>query len=323
VGLFIAKGVAFAALVVAAWVIIAFAGAAGVPPPLVEDAYRVADAAAPVLFMGDSSTYWPAPTDLDKRSIAGMLDAELHEHDVAELVSAGLPPVLYPALLGALLRQGCTPRMIIACANPRALSPLWDLHPFWQFPRERLYLRHDSALLRIFYQPLAVFKAFDLRPTTPAEYIEAVRNSFVEGGRKVPIIFDSPILPQHLAKSMTGADAFYASYCAPMHPDNRQILSLADLGNLAKESGVRVLFYIPPINVEAGRDLLDAGTVTQLSKRIEQMSVAAKSAGAHMLDLSNLLPAVHFTDGARTEHLDAAGRHAVAHELAVAIRAWE
>ena len=322
-GTLLAKALALAGLVLAGSTIIALAGGADTPPPLVENAYRVAESGKPMVFMGDSSTYWFAPEDQDQRGIAAMLDAALGGGKVAGFVGAGVPPNLFPDMLTAVLRHGGHPSMVVACANPRALSPVWDLHPFWQFPRERLYLKHDSTLLRLFYRPLAIFQAFNLRPVDAKIYFDGVRTCFADNGRAVPEVLSQPMLPQHLIPLLPAPDYFYASYCAPLSPDNRQFRALAELRDRTAVAGMCLLFYIPPLNYQAGQAYLGNAAHTQREARIAQMAAQARAPHVRVLDLSTLLTARHFTSKALTEHIDATGRHAVAQAIAEAIEQWD
>ncbi len=310
--LLVAKAAVYALLVAVLWLAVAVSTGHTEVPPVLKEVHRAAAADVPILFLGDSSTFATAPKESDLRSVPHFLGELLPDARVSTVLGQAHTPLLHAEALEAVLRRGARPRLVIVCVNPRAFSPVWDLYPAWQFTKEILLLRNDSFLLRAFFHPLAVFQAFNPRPVSDAAYLEAFTAIFADNGRPIP-----KGVPDHLARD----DFFFASYCAPIDEQGRQVEALRKVSRVAAVMEARVLFYVPPVDLEAGTALLGPQAGAMLGANIARLEEAVAAAHVDFLDCSRLLPSPHFPGGVRNEHLDWQGRRRLARRLAEAIQA--
>ncbi len=311
VRLLAAKAVAYVLLVAVLWLAVAVPLRRTQAPPVLKAVRQAAAAHAPILFLGDSSAFVGAADDSDLRSVPDFLREALPDARMATVLGLGHTPLLHTEALKAIARRGTRPRLVIVTVNPRAFFPIWDQYPAGQFTKEILLLRHDYVLLRAFFRPLAVFQAFDLRPVSDAAYLDALEAVFVGNDRPIP-----KGLPGHLARD----DFFFASYCAPIDEQGRQVEALRKITRVAAGMGARVLFYVPPVDLEAGTALLGPQARAMLGANVAMLETAVAAAHVDFVDCSHLLPSARFPGGVRNEHLDWQGRRHLARRLAEAIQ---
>jgi hypothetical protein len=258
-----------------------------------------------VLVFGDSSNWYTAKKDTDKRSISRMLRDRLPGCTVRCITHAAYHPEVYAAFCQYIVRQKNLPHIIIIPINLRAFSPEWDKEPHYQFEKEKIILK---GRLRIaFYQPLRVLK-YKFNTISRKEYFNTpVFNGNKEIGK---------IKQMHSIKNQ-----FILKYMYPLTPGHRKINALVNIAHLLSRHDMNAVFYFTPIDYRTGERHLPGQSIKQLKENITLIDSLLNDTGhgCHLLNLSLDLKSRYFawqTTGSINEHLNQEGRQYVAKKLA-------
>ena len=117
----------------------------------------------------------------------------------------------------------------------------------------------------------------------------------------------------------------YTQYAGGQHEevvdDGFMLGYLLETAQRLKRAGVPALFYLTPIDVEGGRQLVGEALPANVAANSRVIMDALARSGASCLDLTTLLPEDRFVDREYAcEHLDLAGRRRVAEALAGAVK---
>lgn len=257
-----------------------------------------------ILIFGDSTDWYTAEDDKDKRSISMMLKKMLPGYSLESINSPAYHPGVYAAFCQYIVRQKNQPRIIVIPINMRCFSPEWDMNPHYQFIKERIIL--EGGLQRIFYKPLRVLKI--VKEVTQKEYLET---PVYDGNRKVGQI-----------KHMGGIkEQFLLKYMYSLSERYRKVRSLLRIARLLAENHIEVIFYLTPIDYQEGERYFPARFKKQLNHNTGFLgSLLYKES---VLDLSIDLTSDYFAwkkKGSVNEHLNQAGRRYVAEKLAKKLR---
>jgi hypothetical protein len=262
-----------------------------------------------ILIFGDSSNWYTAKKDTDKRSISRMLRDRLPGCTVRSITHAAYHPEVYAAFCEYIVRQKTLPRIVIIPINLRSFSPEWDKNPRYQFEKQKIIL--EGGLHLAFYHPLRVLK-YKFNAISRKEYFNTpVFNGNKEIGK---------IKHMHGIKNQ-----FILKYMYPLTPGHRKIKALVKIANLLSRHNITAVFYFTPIDYRAGERHLPGQSTGRLKENITFIESLLKDTGhgCHLLNLSLDLKSRYFAwqeKGSINEHLNQEGRQYAAEKLAETLR---
>lgn len=279
-------------------------------PPIARQLDDLAASRPSILFLGDSSVFTADATDLDRRSTAQMLQ-DRRGVAMGVLQGGAQSADLWVHEVRELQRRGARFETVVAVVNLRSFSPSWDLEPRYQFTAERRFLSWPPSL-RPFLRPLVVFDALDLQPLPAGSLNDAPvydGTTLVGRGRDFPGHADTA------AERERRMLLFF--YMASLRTDHRKLRSLASLADSLRQARTRLLLYVSPIDVEKGASAFGPRFRSRIEENVGTLERELAARGAEVLDLCCFLPDSAFSYSQYpNEHLKAAGRMAVANELA-------
>jgi hypothetical protein len=261
--------------------------------------------------------------DEEKRTtIAEMLE-KLSGMNIYPVSGAGYTAVLFRDYAGLVAKARQRPHLAIISVNLRSFSDDWLFTPRWEYAATAAYLRllaDEASLGDMLHwvwsgqQDPAAFW-LDRARLTATPYGELFQR--LNGRRDALLAEAAPGLsPEDLSRRTH----FINNYMTQISPDHPMLGYLSDTAHRLTQAGVDVLFYLTPIDIQGGAQLVGkefAATVADNSHIIVQ---TLRAAGAACLDLTTLLPQDRFVDREYAcEHLDLEGRRRVAEALAAAI----
>lgn len=256
-----------------------------------------------ILIFGDSTDWYSADGDKDKRSISRMLGDMLPGKRVKSISHAAYQLDIYGAFCEYIVRQKNRPRCIIIPLNLRSFSPEWDREPHYQFEKEKIIL--EGGLPRSFYKPLQVIK-YRFNPISQAEY------------------WETPVFKRDLEigkiKDMKGLkNQFLLKYMYSLTGEHRKIKSLVRIARLLSSHGIAVLFYITPVDYQAGERFFPGEFKEQVSRNSTFITelLAGEGMSLQLLNLSLELGSDYFAwkIPSPNEHLNQEGRRFAAEQL--------
>jgi hypothetical protein len=239
---------------------------------------------ADILYFGDSVLASGYGSDLDRRSIAAMLNEQLPGHSVTLVQYAGYELEIYRAFVEYASRQPRRPRAVIVPINLRSLGPGW---PF-SFPLDQARLTWGDVIGLGYHRPRSTFR------WTPLTR------------RPVP-----PSFPNE-------ADRWTYHYVFPLAEEHPRLRALKDLIGTCRKSGIVPIVYVTPINVAKGARLAGSDFAAQVAREAAVCRAVGASVNEEVLDLSAFVP--EEADFEAVEHLLERGRRKVAGELARVVR---
>lgn len=269
-----------------------------------------------VIYFGDSVIASRHPEDVDRRTIAEMLQEELGGRRVGLVNQHGLNPTLMQSLTAYLVRRGGRPEWVVVPINLRSFSPVTDLRPQYQYVTLRLRLDHDDLLVSSWSQPLASFHRLKLDPVSQRQFEET---PVYRGATQVGRIrdFEGPEFKTFSSDKL--AKKFVVDYMYPLQADHRQVRSILDVADRCLRAGIRPLFYVTPVDVESGVDAVGPEFRSAVQSNTQLLRDLLSARGLDLLDLSLGLDKEAF-DWKRVlypnEHLTERGRRFVAEQVA-------
>jgi len=270
----------------------------------------------PVVYLGDSTVNGIAQDDEDRRCLSAMVQDLLPDARVGVICHGGYHARVFEHQCSYMARTDNPPSVVIVPINLRSFSPVWDLRPAWQFEKEKFFLRHDSSLVRMFWRPLTIYRAVDVVPVSREEFARA------------PVYVGGGIIGT-VAESGAGgfavrphADQFLSRYGYRLHREHRLLVALVNAGQTLVEKGITPVFYVTPIDYQAGERFHGSAFQEQVVENVATIQAALSEVGVTPVDLSSLCPSRMFCHGfIINEHLDENGRSLLAVHVAEAARA--
>lgn len=281
-------------------------------------------ATSDVLVFYDSVNYYSPPDDADRREITEMLDDKLTGLRVRAYDHGAFQMGVYNAVVGHAIHHADRPLpLFLVPINVRSFSPIWRDRPDWRFEELIEDLDHGGdGLGDMAFRAYAPFlKALDL----PVGQASPYRGRYMD----LPVVVDgqSQGTVADLSSSrgaQATADALTLHYLYPITEDNERLMELAELADSAGEQGVHVRFFITPVNVQLGSEVLGEKFVRNFRANRDKIVQTLAQHGCDVLDLSEAAPSEWFHHGARpNEHLNEKGRRFVAARLAELVRRWQ
>ncbi len=317
--LLIAKLVLFSAILAALQLLLgAVAGHKDTPSPVLL-CNKYLDEGCDIIYLCESTLYCVAPYDTDKAHIDQMLQRLLPEQRITPIAHDAFHLQLYADFCTYIAGKPTRPKLLIVPINLGTMSNYWDKRPEYQFMRFRHFLRHDSALFRALYRPLAVFHALDLTPVSQHDF------------EHVPV-YDGDT-PVGLMKEFIGEEYLQFSeenmrkqiilrYMSKVTPQHHKLQAMLRIVETDAASDMDVLFYLTPVDYETGNAYLGDRFKEHIAENATVVKSLLEAQGVQPLDLSLDLGADQFCWRSvyPNEHLNEKGRLYVAERLAEALR---
>ena len=288
-------------------------------------AYGPSGKAPAVLYFGDSTSRVVHWEDWSKKSLAATVRAQLAGGGMCEVTQVGYHVGVYRALVDALAVMPRRPRCVVVPLNVRSFSPSWAGNPNFRF-REIIEaaesyaadpgagiavvppLPRDIAYSRTCPDQDAWRQFLDMPVTYPDSAMHRV-------GDFVAVIAGAPGSDGDRRRLET---IFTFHYRFELRPDEPRLHDVGALFSRAAELGCRVVAYIPPLNWEAGCELLGASFAEDIARTARTIAEATGSPDVH--DWSMLLPGdCFFHKFEATGHLNENGRRQLARRIATAV----
>ena len=276
---------------------------------------RALDEGVDAVIIGDSTLHYRDERDTDHRNIVEMLRGFVPSLSFVRLSNGAYMPDVYAPFCRRIARDARPPKIVILEVNMRSFSPVWDMRPMNQFEKEKITLAFHNTPYQFLLRPLMALKAFNFDVVTQKEYLE---HPVTSGGDIVGQVKDfdndsfNTFSEENLQKKFT------LSYMYDLHAEHRKIQSIVECIEALKTVGVRTLFYITPVDWEAGVESLGTDFTTQLQRNVRVVEQAIQQHGGEVVDLSQLLSSADFNwrvDLYPNEHLAQRGRAIVAERL--------
>jgi len=269
-----------------------------------------------ILYLGDCTDHTLAHTDLDKRPISQILREGAQGQNVQTLTHMAYHAGIFLEYARYLVKQPKPPKVVIMPINMRSFSPQWDYMPHYQFEIHKIILRGGlgKRLLYAFYNPLRVFR-YDFYSISREEYMAA---PVYDGEQRVGTVADLTSLGRIKNSAENMLKKFILSYMYLLKPDHRKVLALLDLAQLLTARGIRVIFYLTPIDVQSGEKYLPNRFARRLKENTALIRQLLADKDVTLLDLSIGVGVEGFSWKDRiypSEQLSETGRRYVAEEL--------
>ncbi|WP_216907215.1 hypothetical protein [Synechococcus sp. CCY 0621] len=276
-----------------------------------------------VLYLGDSVVERTSKHDSDARTLGKMLADCLHDKlSVASISGSAYHMQVFLGFVQILSTLRLQPKMLVLPINLRSFSPQWDLNPLWRLEPEiaaiKSYLaepHRGSPVLEKADQN----KLVDAIDSYANRVVEYPLSEFSQIGQFREVIASNP--QDETEKNCRWRHIYIFHYTHPLDCSHPKLGVLTEIINQLADMGIKILLYITPINYCAG--LRHVGSEFEAIVR-ENIRVITNCIDQHtsldstrLLDYSTLLTSDYFFhDNDPTEHLNQAGRSALANSLA-------
>jgi hypothetical protein len=219
---------------------------------------------------------------------------------------------IYYSYCRAILDSKKRPKAVIIPVSLYSLSAEW-LRPSYKFELEQAALQSSSILNRLFYRNIAALKK---KPITTAQFLDTpVYLGDIIAGKVRD--FDNKSFEKYsddnFRKKIISRYMYYAD------ENNPKIQSLEKIMDIMKDSGVIMVFYIPPVDYETCGDFYGPEFLKTVDRNIAFVAGKVRAGGCEFLDYSRLLKKDSFAWKETfyvNEHLDYKGRSGIAAALA-------
>lgn len=280
-----------------------------------------------VIFFGDSTVRFNRLEDKDKKTIPQMLQVKIPDSNVTSISYPGYSADVFLAYVQRISRSGRWPKCIIIPINLRSFSVGWDKRPQYQFVEERTLIAPKPFLIDIFLKPLMVFRVINLAPISQQDYENA---EVLDGTTRVGKVKDFQRSDASITPEQALQNHFILDYMEKLTGDNRKIKSIAALVRLLSGKNTRTIFYVSPVDVDAGSQSLGKRFQDQIQENVAFIRMVLRKEQLDLLDLSLDVKHEDFDwNPYPNEHLKEAGRRFVADELskkispALKMDAWQ
>ncbi|HOY09534.1 MAG TPA: hypothetical protein PLB05_05595 [Candidatus Omnitrophota bacterium] len=244
-----------------------------------------------VIYFGDSTLNWTAPSDRLKLSMPALLKALLPGSVVVKLVHPSYQMAIYKENLRFFILKKYYPKCVIFPINLRSFSPIWEWQPLWQFEEEVTLINSMLEGWIWFYKPLTVFKLNHLK-LTGYEYL---RKKVYMGDKEVGRVRDFDNLDYFTATDENIRRQMVVRYMYPLSEDHRFIRSMLEIVRMSKAAGIEPVFYITPIDFQTGVRYVGPAFTDQVEKNVAFIQQVLSAEGVEALDLSRSLGTKYFS----------------------------
>lgn len=285
-------------------------------PSTVRALEQQVDGGVDILFLGDSTLYKGAASDVDHSTVPEILDDLTPSMSVGGAYHDAYDVELFEYMCRNAFDRSHPPKVVVFPMHLRSFSLERNKRPEYQFVREKLFLSDTSPLFRSFFRPLAVFGFYDLDPISQEEFKDVM---LMAGGKKLGTVGDLRALPQPIRKQQQ----IRAFFCCDLTPDHRNLLALRRIIRLCKKNSTELVAYIPPTDHYQGNQEIGPEFSEAVRANIAVIAEVMASEGSQIHDFA------FDTDFQREDfatldipdsHLNAPAKRKLARKLLQAIR---
>ena len=267
-----------------------------------------------ILYFGDCSLFAGIPDDKDKRSIPAMLQALTPAYSIAELSRSAYHMELYLKYCQYIVKQRNHPKLVVIPVNMRSFSPEWDMRPQYQFEREKTILGGGpKKYLLLAFDRLLLSMGYDFYSISREKFSqEPVYN----GNEKVGMVRDflNPDANQYSDRNIRNKFIFFYMYS--LRPGHRKVKSLLEISRILSRHSIAVIFYIIPIDHQAGEKYFPGLFSQRLAENVEVIRSALAQSGNEIMDFSTAVTRSEFAWKLfPNEHIGSKGKSLVAEGL--------
>ncbi len=259
-----------------------------------------------MIYFGDSTLFLPpSPTP-----IPVLLQNKLPTDTIGALYHSAYHMDIYLSFCQYIVQSDYHPKLIIIPINLRSFSVSWDMKPGWQFETEkRIIGNYHSLPFRMVSKPISIFDGFKPKITK-----DIFLNTPVFSGKtQIGTNYDFENMPPDWSPEEYERNNFIRYYMYSLDKNHRKVQSMIEIAKILKENDIDLLFYITPINYQAGEQLLGNEFNQRLIENTDVIKTALIEQGVETLDLTFRLESTFFRVA---EHLSEEGREIVAEEIA-------
>jgi hypothetical protein len=218
---------------------------------------------------------------------------------------------IYYSYCRAMLEGKKRPKAVIIPVSLYSLSAEW-LRPGYKFELEQEALQSSGIFNLIFYRAVAALKR---KTMTMEKYLNIpVYNGGVVAGK----VGDFENISYKIYTDRHFRDKIISRYMYYADDGNEKLQSLKKITGLMKDSGVKMIFYIAPVDYEACAAAYGPEFLKNIDRNIAYISGVLKDNQGVFLDFSRLLKSDSFAWKDTfyvNEHLNYKGRAALARAL--------
>jgi hypothetical protein len=269
-----------------------------------------------IIFLGDSSIFAEGNDDTDHRTIARMLQDMTPQWSLGSVTHPAYHIDIYLEFCKYIIRKQYRPAVIIMPINMRSFSPDWDRRPHFQYEIQKIILKGGllKTILLAFYKPLVLFN-YNFFTISQEEFMDS---PVFFGQQQVGTVkdFNNSSYAKYSAKNMKNQLIFAYMYGLSQSPQHRKLKAWVETARLLIRNNIKVIFYITPIDWEAGEKYLHGEFLKQLQQNTGVIKSLLSAEGVEVLDISTALPSNCFSWFLyANEHLNQRGRRYVAEQL--------
>jgi len=268
------------------------------------------------IYFSDSVDFYHSPEDKDKRSISSLLIDRLPGWQGHVVAHKAYHVGVYRSFLEYITKQSSSfPKVVVVPINLRSFSTYWMYNPSWQFLNLRQYLEYNSWIYRIFFKPIKGFQVSEKKALPDSEYKRLTLNIRGEEYGFLRDYFGDQFRETSQANFIK---KIYLYYGETIREDSIRLSELVELANLGKKIGIRVIFYITPVDFITCKQYVGEAIVNTFTQNIKKISGALRNKNVELYDFSFLLSPTHFYYGSPypNEHLNQKGRGKLANQIA-------
>lgn len=222
-----------------------------------------------ILVMGDCEFSKISLTDKDMRNLGEMLKDELGESAAKVLAMHGMGLRSHYNLLRMQIAQGMIPKILVIMINLDTLTGKQHLLPRSQ---------HEE-LLKTVYQKL------DFCDQEYEEYLEIVH----ERNKNLQAEFFTTNNINNVPMQTKSKLYMKINYLYTLDVNTEGIQYMIKIFRIAKERGIKVIPFIPPVNYELGEIIFGSKFKERYSENISKIEEITTEAGFKLLDMSYCL----------------------------------
>lgn len=274
-----------------------------------------------IVYFGDSVLERISRNDSDRRTLVELISTKVSKYaEIVRLSHGAAHPGLFYALLQFLIELHQRPSIVVIPINMRCFSPQWNHNPQWQFEEYLDAIQKCKASANktvplvpeiettVRRDPIFETRLVDC-PGTTCRTVHDFRE----------IILSKPSDPVGIR--VRWRELFIFHYLPRLPRNHRRLVSLLDIHQLCEQERISTIFYVTPINYQAGLRLVDGPFADRFAENIQiVMSSLHSTSCSIVVDWSRELDDHHFFHADDpTEHLNEIGRARLAELVAGAI----
>jgi hypothetical protein len=271
-----------------------------------------------ILIFGDSTMFWTAPGEPDRRQIPELIATELgRKVTTISIVGAGYNPRIVNAYLGALARCRSRPKTVVVPTSTVMAQATWLEHPKFSYVHAATAVndavcRRQGVGTRVHSPGADEWERYDAMPA------HSLMGQTRTLGELRMIAAMSPTSPWQAEFRARHLCEYYMA--ERLRPDSPGVVLVSELSRMLCSLGVPSVAYMSPLNFQAADRLLGT-SVKPLLARDGEVITDAFHAGigerGTMVDAVVDHPEDEFFDPA---HLTSGGRQRLAVRIAGALR---